>query len=127
MHDSNYGFGQRQAITRQGLQAMHGLPESPFDDASSHDGSGSQRRRRIVLGIAIVALMLGGTFVFVKGFGRTLNQYWSSDTGYPSIEDAYKRSGSIDMVHRGTGVALASSLIPLARSSVCTAKLPRSI
>ena len=98
MYDTDSGFGQRQAITRQGLQAMQGLPASPFDDSSSHDSSGLQRRRRIVLGITIVALMLGGTFVFEKGFGRTLNQYWSGDTGYPSIEDAYKRIGSIDMV-----------------------------
>jgi hypothetical protein len=51
----------------------------------------------VLFGLAIVACLVGGYVVIMKGFGRALDQHWRENVGYPGIEDAYKRTASGDV------------------------------
>ena len=91
-------FGQRQAITRDTLRSIQGVsPAAARDDGVNFFSSPLWRQLRgMLIGIAIVGLLVAVYIATMKGFGRALDQHWAQYVGYPSVEDAYARSGAKD-------------------------------
>jgi len=98
----NQGFGKRKPEERQSYVAPDGAPAKSkggqtagLDVASiavAPVGGSGGALSGILFGLAIVACLVGGYVVMMKGFGRALDQHWRENVGYPGIEDAYKRT-----------------------------------
>src|SRR5262245_47388038 len=106
--NSNHGFGKRKPEERKPYVSPDGPPPKSkggqmggLDVASiavtpvgrSSGGAMSS----ILFGLTIVACLVGGYVVMMKGFGRALDQHWRENVGYPGIEDAYKRTAGGDV------------------------------